>query len=162
MQSDKSTPRRVFKLIDKGGEQLKVSWYLEEVHEIAKNQFLIEKVIRKLTTDKGEQEVLVKRNGWPVKLKMWSLHPTSNALNNPNQLETYSSCSDHKTTSTSPSQAMSGCAREQTLELQNNSPNSSQTQRRMGSRTARDSLSSPNPKLQGDDIGGDRNRDPAK
>ena len=47
VQSDKSTPRRVLKLIDKGGEELNVSWSPEEVHEISKNRFLIEKVIRK-------------------------------------------------------------------------------------------------------------------
>ena len=71
VQSDKSTPRRVFKRIDNGGEELKVSWYPEEVQEIAKNRFLIEKVIRKRTTDKREQEVLVKWNGWPVKFNTW-------------------------------------------------------------------------------------------
>ena len=37
------------------------------MQEIAKNRFLIEKVIRKRTTDKGEQEVLVKWKGWPGK-----------------------------------------------------------------------------------------------
>ena len=31
VQTDKSSPRRVFKLIDKGGEELKGSWYPEEV-----------------------------------------------------------------------------------------------------------------------------------
>ena len=67
VQSHRSIPLRVFKLIDKGGEELKFSWYPEEVQEIAKNRFLIEKIIRKLTTDKGEQEVLVKGKGWRVK-----------------------------------------------------------------------------------------------
>ena len=71
VQSAKSTPRRVFKLIDKGGEELKGSWYPEEVQEIAKNRFLIEKVIRNRTTDKGEQVVLVKWKGWPVKFNTW-------------------------------------------------------------------------------------------
>ena len=51
---------------------------------------------------------------------------------------------------------------EQTLELKNGSPNTSETQRRMGGRTARDELCSPNPKLQSDDIGGDRNRESGK
>ena len=67
VQIDKSTPPRVFQLIEKGCVELKVSWYPEEVQEIAKNRFLIEKVIRKRTTAKGEQEVLVKWKGWPVK-----------------------------------------------------------------------------------------------
>ena len=71
VQSDKSTPRRVFKLIEKEGEELKGPWYPEEVQEIAKNRFLIETVIRKRTTDKGEQEVLVKWKGWPVKFNTW-------------------------------------------------------------------------------------------
>ena len=44
VQSDNSTPRRVFKLIDKWGEELKASWYPEELQENAKNRFLIEKV----------------------------------------------------------------------------------------------------------------------
>ena len=71
VQSDKTTPRWVFKLSDKGGEELKGSWYPEEVQEITKNRFLIEKVIRKRTTKEGEQEVLVKWKGWPVKFNTW-------------------------------------------------------------------------------------------
>ena len=71
MQSHKSTPRRLFKLIDNGGEELKGSWYPEEVQEIAKNRFLIEKVIRKRTTKEGEQEVLVKWKGLPAKFNTW-------------------------------------------------------------------------------------------
>ena len=71
VQSDKATPGRVFKLIDKGGEERKGSWYPEEVQEIAKKPFLIEKVIRKRTTEKGEQEFLVKWKGWPVKFPTW-------------------------------------------------------------------------------------------
>ena len=71
VQSDKSIPRRVFRLIDKGEEELKGSWYPEEVQEIANNRFLIDKFIRKRTTDKGEQEVLVKWKGWPVKFNTW-------------------------------------------------------------------------------------------
>ena len=39
--------------------------------EIAKNRFLIEKVNRKRTNDKGEQEVLVNWKGWPVKFNTW-------------------------------------------------------------------------------------------
>ena len=57
--------------MDKRGEELKVSWYPEEEQENAKNRFLIEKVIRKRATDKGEQEVLVKWKGWPVKFNTW-------------------------------------------------------------------------------------------
>ena len=41
------------------------------MQEIAKNRFLIEKVIRKRTTDKGEQEGLVKWQGWPQRFNTW-------------------------------------------------------------------------------------------
>ena len=71
VQSDMSTPRRVFKLIDKGCEEIKVCWYPEAVQEIAKNRFLLDKVIRKRTTDKGQQEVLVKWKVWPAKFNTW-------------------------------------------------------------------------------------------
>ena len=71
VESDKSTPRRVFKLTDKGGEEIKGSWYPEEVQEITKNRYLIEKVIRKRTTSKGEKELLVKWKGWPAKFNTW-------------------------------------------------------------------------------------------
>ena len=71
VHSSKSSLRRVFTMIDKGGEDLKGSWYPEEVQEIAKNRFLIEKVIRKRTTKKGAQESLLKWKGWPVKFNTW-------------------------------------------------------------------------------------------
>ena len=71
VKRDKSTPRRVFKLIDKGDEELKGSWYREEVQESTKNRLLIENVIRKRTTKEGEQEVLVHWKGWPVKFNTW-------------------------------------------------------------------------------------------
>ena len=41
------------------------------MQEIAQNRFLNQKVIRRRTTDKGEQEVLVKWKGWPVKFNTW-------------------------------------------------------------------------------------------
>ena len=71
VQSEKSTPRRVFKLVDKGGEEVKGSWYPEEVQEIAKNRYLIEKVIRKRKSKKGVKELLVKWKGWPAKFNTW-------------------------------------------------------------------------------------------
>ena len=49
-QSAKFSPRRVFNLIDKCGDELKGSWYPDEVQEIAKNLFRIEKFIRLRTT----------------------------------------------------------------------------------------------------------------
>ena len=52
------------KLMYKGAEDLKGSWDTEELHEMGKNRFFSEKVIRKRTTNEGEQEVLVKWKGW--------------------------------------------------------------------------------------------------
>ena len=71
VQSEKSTPRRVFKLVDKGGEEVKGSWYPEEVQEIAKNRYLIENVIRKRKSKKGVKELLFKWKGWPAKFNTW-------------------------------------------------------------------------------------------
>ena len=67
--SDKCAPRRVFKLIDKGCEEHNGSWYAEEVKEITKNRILIDNVIRKRSTDKAEQEDLVK---WKVRQVMFN------------------------------------------------------------------------------------------
>ena len=53
VKSDRSIQRRVFKLIDKVHEELKDSCFPEEVQKITKNRFLIEKGIRKRTTDKA-------------------------------------------------------------------------------------------------------------
>ena len=70
VESQRSNPRKVFKLSDKGGEEIKGSWYPEEVQLIDKNRYLIEKVIRKRTS-KGVKELLVKWKGWPAKFNTW-------------------------------------------------------------------------------------------
>ena len=71
VQSEKSTPRRLFQLIDKGAEEFIGSCYPEEVKDITKNRDLIEKVIRKQKAKKGAKEVLVKWKGWPAKFNTW-------------------------------------------------------------------------------------------
>ena len=71
VQSDKDNPERVFKLVDKAGEELQGSWYPEEFHELSKNRYLIEKVIRKRTTSEAVNELLVKWKGWPPKFLTW-------------------------------------------------------------------------------------------
>ena len=71
MQSGNSNPRRVFKLSLKGAEELKVSWYPEEVQEIEKNGSMIEKVIRKRRTNKAVQEGLDKCKDLPPNFKTW-------------------------------------------------------------------------------------------
>ena len=71
VQSDKRNPRTVYKLTDKEGEELKGSWYPEEVQEISTNKYLVEKVLRRRTDAQGEKEVLVKWKGWPKKFNTW-------------------------------------------------------------------------------------------
>ena len=71
LESEKSNPRKVYKMADRGGEEIKGSWYPEEVQEISKNKYLIEKVLRKRKTKKGVKEVLVKWKGWPPKFNTW-------------------------------------------------------------------------------------------
>ena len=71
VESDKSNPRTVYKLTDKGGEEMKGSWYPEEVQEISKNRYLIEKVLRKRKAADGTKEVFVKWKGWPTKFNTW-------------------------------------------------------------------------------------------
>ena len=71
IESDKSNPRRVFKLTDKSGEELKGSWYPEEVQEIKTNRYLVEKVLRKRSSKEGDRELLVKWKGWPAKFNTW-------------------------------------------------------------------------------------------
>ena len=43
IESEKDNPRTVYKLSDKGGEEIKGTWYPEELQEISKNRYLIEK-----------------------------------------------------------------------------------------------------------------------
>ena len=71
VDSDRSNPRRVYKLKDEAGEEVKGSWYPEEVQPIKKNRYLIEKILRKRTAKKGEKEVFVKWKGWPQKFNSW-------------------------------------------------------------------------------------------
>ena len=71
VESEKTNPRRVYKLKDTGGEELKGSWYPEEIQEISTNKYLIEKVIRKRKGQDGEEELLVKWKGWPTKFNTW-------------------------------------------------------------------------------------------
>ena len=71
VQSHRRNPRTVYKLTDKEGEELKGSWYPEEVQEISTNKYLVEKVLRRRTDAKGEKEVLVKWKGWPQKFNTW-------------------------------------------------------------------------------------------
>ena len=71
VQRDKSTPGRLFYLVDKWGEEPKGSRYPEEMQEIAKNRYLLKKVILKRISDNGEKEPLVNEKVWRRKLRTW-------------------------------------------------------------------------------------------
>ena len=63
--------RPVYKLEDYSGEEVKGSWYPEELQKITKNQYRIEKVLRRRTTSDGRKEKLVRWEGWPDKFNSW-------------------------------------------------------------------------------------------
>ena len=71
VETDRDNPRRVYKLADTGGEEMKGSWYPEEIQPITKNKYLIEKVLRKRKNSQGELELFVKWKGWPRKFNTW-------------------------------------------------------------------------------------------
>ena len=58
VESDRANPRRVYKLKDTGGEEMKGSWYPEEIQPIAKNKYLIEKVLQKRKAHKASSNSL--------------------------------------------------------------------------------------------------------
>ena len=63
--------RPVYKLEDYSGEEIKGSWYPEELQKITNNQYRIEKVLRRRTTSDGRKEKLVRWEGWPDKFNSW-------------------------------------------------------------------------------------------
>jgi len=72
-------PRKVYKLEDTAGEEIKGSWYPEELQSIEKNKYLIEKVLRKRKAQDGTEELFVKWKGWPTKFNTWI--PASDTTN---------------------------------------------------------------------------------
>ena len=68
----KQPRRKVYKIEDKGGEEVKGSFYREELQPIDENKYIIEKKIRtRNNPDTGEREHLVKWQGWPAKFNTW-------------------------------------------------------------------------------------------
>ena len=63
----KGTKRRVYQLVDYNDEDVKGSWYPEEIQEISDNQYRIEKVLRRRTLPEGTKELFVRWEGWPDK-----------------------------------------------------------------------------------------------
>ena len=63
----RGTKRRVYKLVDYNDEDVKGSWYPEELQEISDNQYRIEIVLRRRTLPNGTKEIVVRWEGWPEK-----------------------------------------------------------------------------------------------
>ena len=55
----RGTKRRVYKLVDYNYDEVKGSWYPEEIKEITENQYRIEKVLRRRTLLDGTNELFV-------------------------------------------------------------------------------------------------------
>ena len=65
------TKRRIYKLVDYNDEDVKGSWYPEELQEISDNQYRIGKVLRRRTLPNGTKEIFVRWEGWPEKYNSW-------------------------------------------------------------------------------------------
>ena len=65
------TMRRIYKLVDFNDEDVKGSWYPEELQEILDNQYRIEKVLQRRTLPNGTKEIFVRWKGWPEKYNSW-------------------------------------------------------------------------------------------
>jgi len=63
--------RRIYKLRDYENEEVLGSWYEDELQPIEKNRYLIEKVLRRRKSSKGQTELLIKWKGWPAKFNSW-------------------------------------------------------------------------------------------
>jgi hypothetical protein len=63
--------RRTYKLKDYDGEDVKGSWYDEEIQPITSNEYQIDKVLKKRKNADGTIELLVKWLGWPDKFNSW-------------------------------------------------------------------------------------------
>ena len=70
-EAKRGAKRPVYKLEDYSGEEVKGSWYPEELQKITHNQYSIEKVLRRRTTPDGRSEKLVRWERWPDKINSW-------------------------------------------------------------------------------------------
>ena len=67
----RGTKQRVYKLVDYNNDEVKGSWYPEEIQEITDNQYRIEKFLRRRTLPDGTNELFVSWEGWPDKYNSW-------------------------------------------------------------------------------------------
>ena len=60
----KVTKLRVYKLMDYNEENVKDSWYPEELQEISNNKYRIEKVLQRRTLFNGTKELFARLECW--------------------------------------------------------------------------------------------------
>ena len=73
MTASKSHPRKVFKLADLNGDQVRGTFYPEEIQDInfkKPDKFIVEKVLRSRKL-KGKTELLIKWKDYPSRLSTW-------------------------------------------------------------------------------------------
>ena len=71
VESSKQSPRTVYKLKDKLGEEVTGAWYPEELQPIQKNKYLIDEVLKRRKGPRGKPEIFVHWKGWPSKFNSW-------------------------------------------------------------------------------------------
>ena len=67
----KGTRRRIYKLVDYNDDDVKSSWYQEELQEISDNQYRIKKVLRRRTIPNGTKELFFWWEGRLRKYNSW-------------------------------------------------------------------------------------------
>ena len=63
--------RRTYKLQDIHGQTVPGTYYPEELQSIGKNDYSVERVLRRRIRSDGIEEVFVKWKGWPEKYNTW-------------------------------------------------------------------------------------------
>ncbi|KAF0141445.1 MAG: putative uncharacterized transposon-derived protein F54H12.3-like [Ignavibacteria bacterium] len=67
----KPRKRRVYKLKDDLGEDIKGEFYKEELQPITENRYLVEKILQKRKGVNNKEEYFVKWKGWAPKFNSW-------------------------------------------------------------------------------------------
>jgi hypothetical protein len=70
-QEQKGKKRRVYKLKDDLGEDIKGEFYKEELQPIVENRYLVERILRKRKGSDNKQEFFVKWKVWSPKFNSW-------------------------------------------------------------------------------------------
>ena len=63
--------RPLYKLHDYNGEEVKGTFYPEEIQPISDNKYFIQKMIKTKRLADGTKKLFVKWDGWPAKFNSW-------------------------------------------------------------------------------------------